>query len=208
MEYYAQQDRDAAELEVLRAMTSEMNTTYFSGSEQPAITEGSRPGQRLFAARGIMAMAATVALLVFAGLYWFRSPDLLEQYGHIPAVSIAERGADADKDWKTLTQAINAHEYKKALPLSRDILMGDTSSLSAREYYGLCLLHTGDYAGARRWLQYVAQSGSLLQYRAVLLTGLSYYKEGDKEAARKQWEQIPAAADEYIPAQKLLEQVR
>lgn len=203
MDYYRRTQEYAGETASLKLLTGELGKQYFSTPEVQPVRKVS-----LYRNRNLAAMAAALALLVFAGFYWFYTPDPLSAYGHLPAIAVTERGNTAEQDKSELASLINKKDYPAALPLARKLIDADSASISNRLYYGLCLLHTRSYERSRYWLQPVYAGNSLLKYRAALLIGLSYQQEGRKAESTNILEQIPPEADEYKDAQSLLRRLR
>lgn len=148
------------------------------------------------------------AILVIGLLVWAPwNTNLYSKYGDTEMVSFAERGNNTQTELIKATDAYNAERYQEAEDLLSPLVEKDPANDMLRFYLAVAQLKSSTKTSlsiARSNLTTVATKESLLKYDAIFFVALSYLKEKNTEDCKIWLNKIPADADVYEKAQKLL----
>ena len=145
---------------------------------------------------------AVAASVVIALGTWFMmqgNPEYGDFAQHENAY-FTERGI-ADENLKKAQDAFNAKDYKTAVAAFDKILVLSTEQ---EYFYAIALIETNDYINAEIFLTHLESGDTVYKYKAVWYLALSNLKQKKFEECKNYLNQIPADAEDYTQAQKLL----
>jgi len=198
-------ERKEALMGTLRAM----NKNYFKTPAEDAGRKVASGARRVPMVRWLAGMAAAASVILATVLLWpSGNGDALDRLGRMEMIGTAERGGNADSLLQQASVYFNREQFDKALPLLDRAVKEDSSSQLALFYRGVAAWHTGAAVAARKDLEQVFKSGSLLQYEAAFYIALIYAGEKDKAAALDWLKKIPGDAPVAEKAAALREQIK
>ncbi|OQP64844.1 hypothetical protein A3860_19000 [Niastella vici] len=177
-----------------------MRGEFFGAATQPARVV---PMKRYL--RGAVAVAAILIAVIVIWQPW--KPDLFKEFSETSMVAPAERGDAADDLLEQAVEAFNKKEYATAATLLQQVKQQDTANSTINFYYGVALLQTDKLKEARDIFNRLFAAQSAFKFEAAFYQALGYLKEGNKVACKEWLQKIPADANEYNRAQRLLQQL-
>lgn len=148
------------------------------------------------------------ALTAAACLLLFLLPlqtDLYSTYREFPTAAFTVKG---DKGSALLLQAetaFNEKKYEKALPFLDAYLAQYPDQLEPLYYKGLCLLETGEHAGARDIFSRIAAGSSAFAEDAQWYLALAFLREKDYEGCKEALKAIAPDSRHAAKAAKLMQ---
>ena len=146
---------------------------------------------------------AVAAVLVIAlGIFTFTKND--PQYGDYNQHENAyfmERG-DEDVNLKNAQDFFNAREYGNAVTAFEKV--ADLNKPELQYFYAIALIETNKYQKAELLLETIHQGTSSFKEKALWYLALSNLKQKKLDDCKMFLKQIPADAEDYEKAQKLL----
>ena len=155
-------------------------------------------------------IAAAAVVVVLFGTLLIIAPwkkDLYRQYAYIEMPPAAQRGIPADSLLRQATENFNNKKFAEALPSFEAILKEDPQNSFAHYYYAIALLESGQIEKSRNELAGLYDGASFFKYEAAFYMALGYLKEKNKEKCGEWLNKIPADANIYSKAQKLLKKL-
>ncbi|MCB0636209.1 MAG: hypothetical protein KDC54_06310, partial [Lewinella sp.] len=129
----------------------DLYTQLRTKEEIRAIYQGGAKVRRL-PNRSLLAVAASVAILLLAGFWWqrsqYRSPALAGQYFTAYPDRLTTMSGDTEADLAAAMDAYNASDYERALALFQALPAELPQAGLIRLYTGITQLRTGDAAAA------------------------------------------------------------
>ena len=151
------------------------------------------------------AVAASVAIVF--GLYFFNNgTPVYNDFANIPELSIVERGSQ-EEGIKNAENAFNAKEYSKAEKYLSELISEDKNNTEYLFYYGLSLLEQNKYNHATQVFDKLHKGSSVYKYKAVWFEALNQLKQKKYDQCLEVLKRIPAEAEDYNQAQKLLKKL-
>ena len=152
--------------------------------------------------RSIAAAAAILIAVVFIWQPW--KQDLVKDFAETTMVAPAERGGTIDNLLQQAVDAFNNKDFTTAVSLLQQVTKQDTTNSYAEFYYGVALLQTDLLYDARNIFNKLYAGQSAFKYDAAFYQALGYLKEKNKAACIEWLQKIPADANNFNKAQKLL----
>ena len=150
------------------------------------------------------AVAASIAILFGT---WFYMQNSIPQYGDYsnPETAMFVERSVGDANLKEAQNAFNAKDYKKAAASFEKV--SDMKNLELQYFYAISLIETDNYAKAETLLKEIKLGTSVYKEKATWYLALSNLKQKKLEDCKTYLKQIPAEADDYDKAQKLLKRL-
>lgn len=149
------------------------------------------------------AAAAAVALIAFAVWFMVRPSGVsYERFARHAPLSLSTRG-EAEEAKIAAETAFAQKNYARARAALERLLSEEPENVTARLYLGICLLETGDGAGARAIFEPISAGSSALREDAVWYLALSYLRERDYAGCRAVVQTIGYGEAHYEEAQEL-----
>jgi hypothetical protein len=150
------------------------------------------------------AVAASVA--VFIGI-WFMMPQEPQygDYNQHENASFVERST-ADENLKEAQDAFNRKDYKKAIVSFEKV--PDLTNPEVQYFYAIALVETNHYKYAGIYLNHLKSGTSVYKEKAAWYLALSSLKQKKFDECKTYLNQIPADAEDYAKAQKLLKELK
>lgn len=190
-----------AETTAFKNNLKSISNTHFKTTK----TKSETPKQSKLFRLGQFAIAASVA--VFLGLFIynqvFSKPGYTDYNTHEPMTVV--RG-----NVKTLieaTKAFNNKDYKKANTLLKQVLEKDPENRELQLYYAITNIELDNFTIADTQLKALINGQSAYKNRALWYAALSKLKQNSNDASIMLLKQIPAGADDYKEAQRLLDKL-
>ncbi len=149
------------------------------------------------------AVAASIVLL--AGVFVFNqfSNPSYNDFYEPQTISLVERG-DTDENLIAAEKAFNAKDYEEALRNFDKVLVTEEGNTEIQFYKGIALLELDKFQEAEALFEVISKGNSIFKHQAQWQWALSKLKQKDYEACKKLLQDIPADAEVYEKAQKLL----
>jgi predicted Zn-dependent protease len=146
------------------------------------------------------AVAATVA--VTFGIWFMDSGNpVYGDFDQHEKAYFTERST-ADKNRDEAQNAFNAKDYKKAVVSFEKI--EDLTNPELQYFYAIALIETNHYKYAEIYLNNIKSGTSVYKDKAIWYLALSNLKQNKLNQCKAYLNQIPADAEDYAKAQKLL----
>lgn len=190
------------EQEVSRAL-QELGQQYFK----------KEPGKVISTRRWwyIAAAAAVVLLFLLIRPLFTRSFDNEKLFAlyiqDVQGLPEAQRGSDNDSLLITAARLYNHKEYANALPLLQAITARQSAGTEFRLAAGVCYLQTGSYDTAAKIFDTIAAGATVFKNRALWYKSLVLLKQNRLEECYAVLATLPADADNYKEAQKLMKKI-
>ena len=150
------------------------------------------------------AIAASVAILV--GLFVFQNINpSFEDYNNPEMATFIERG-DVNENLKLAQDAFNAKNYKAAIPYFEAILKVNKSP-EIQYFFAVSLLEDNQFQKAEVNLSELKSGTSIYKNKATWYLALSNLKQKKLDECKTYLKQIPADAEDFDKAQKLLKDI-
>ncbi len=148
--------------------------------------------------------AIAASLLLFFGIFYIYQNQIpsYNDFNQHENATFTERGS-VIKSLKAAQDAFNAKKYKEALPLFENVLK-EYNKPEINYFYSICLIETENYTKAESNLLTLKQGKSIYNNRATWYLALMRLKQKNKEGCKNFLKQIPADAEDYAKAKKLL----
>jgi predicted Zn-dependent protease len=146
---------------------------------------------------------AVAASVVIAFGIWFAgsgNPDYSDYNQHENAYFM-ERGT-ADKNLNDAQNAFNKKDYKKAIVAFEQV--PNLTNPELQYFYAIALIETDHYKNAELYLNNIKSGTSVYKEKATWYLALSSLKQKKFDDCKTYLNQIPADAEDYAKAQKLL----
>jgi hypothetical protein len=146
--------------------------------------------------------AVAASMVLFFGLWFLMSgnPQYSDFNQHEQAYFV-ERSAH-DKNLNEAQKFFNEKRYKKAIVSFEKI--DDLTNPELQYFYAIALIETAHYKQAEIYLKNLKSGTSVYKHKATWYLALSYLKQDKLKECKIYLEQVPADAEEYVKAQKLL----
>ena len=193
--------------EQLKRTLADLNKKYF---HQPGSSAGVLS---LNKRRRWMFAAAAILLLLIAGVYWYfftgskGNETLYAQYAIHQPLSFQRGGKDTSGILQDAIAAYNNKKFKEALIYLDLYLRKDSTDAELVLAKNICLTETGNPEQAIVGFDQLAEENKIFKYQALWYKALAYLKQNDKAGCKKILGSIPADADTYPKAKKLLQEL-
>lgn len=147
------------------------------------------------------AVAASIAILLGTWFMTQGNSDYSEYYQHENA-NLVERG-NIIKNLKTAQEAFNTKNYKIAIE-NFEIVLKDYDKPEVRYFYGISLLEENRFVDAETIFTKLQSGTSVYKDKATYNLALSKLKQKKLEDCKIYLKQVPADAEDYDKAQKLI----
>jgi tetratricopeptide (TPR) repeat protein len=150
------------------------------------------------------AVAASIAILFGT---WFYMQNNIPQYGDYstPETAMFVERSVGDVNLKEAQNAFNTKEYKKAVASFEKVT--DLKSPELQYFYAISLIETNNYLKAEILLKNIKSGTSVYKDKATWYLALSNLKQKKLEKCISYLKQLPADAEDYDKAQKLLKKI-
>ena len=168
---------------------------------------------------GAIAVAASILAFILLSPVFNKTSnvqDLYAQYAIHETISPATRATNTDsteaqKNYDSLFAVMqsfyNNKQYSKALPLLEDYTKKNVNDAEFIIATGVCYLETNQYNKADSVFKTVASTETVFKYKAIWYTALTSLKQSNIAQCKKSLQEIPAEANEYNNAQRLLKEL-
>lgn len=174
-------------------------------AKQAAITPVVSEPVKTISLNAYLKWLSVAAILIIGLLIWAPwSASLYEKYTISKEISVAERGIGAESDLAKAAVCYNKGDFAGALKILEPAHQSDPENAQLAYYYGVTLLAQQKLTEARTLLLTLYQGESVFKYDAVYNLGLSYVREGNKEAAIKWLDKVPEGSANYDKAKELI----
>jgi hypothetical protein len=146
------------------------------------------------------AVAASMAI-VFGTLVFNQSDPQYGDYSQHEMAQFVERGDD-DVNLKAAQDFFNAHEYQKAVVSFEKV--SNLNNPELQYFHAIALIETNNYTKADVTLNNLKNGTSVYKDKATWYLALSNLKQKKIADCKMLLKQIPADAEDYDKAQKLL----
>ncbi|MBC8053842.1 MAG: hypothetical protein H7Y13_12325 [Sphingobacteriaceae bacterium] len=157
-----------------------------------------------------LAWTSAIAAVFVLFLIW--SPwqkDLYRQYADTEMIAMVERGENsAALDMQQAANAFNKKDFSVAKATLENVIGAEPGNATARYYYAISLIETGDGAKARIFFSELYKGTSVFKYDAAFYTALSFIKEKNTKSAIVWLRKIPADAAKYDESRELLNKLK
>ena len=147
------------------------------------------------------AVAASVTILLGTWFTLQNSNPVYGDYDQHENAYFMERG-DEDANLKNAQDFFNAKEYENAVKAFEKVT--DLNKPELQYFYAIALIETNNYQKAEALLKTIQQGTSSFKEKAIWYLALSNLKQKKFEDCKTLLKQIPADAEDYEKAQKLL----
>ncbi len=152
------------------------------------------------------AVAASVAIIF--GVYFFsQSGPKYNDFASIPELSITERG-DAKEIVKNAENAFNSKNYVVAEKYLSELISRDENNTEYQFYYGISLVEQDKYVEASQVFKSLQNGNSVYKHKAVWFEALNQLKQKKYDQCAELLKILPAEAEDYNQAQKLLKKIQ
>lgn len=150
------------------------------------------------------AVAASIAVLFGT---WFYMQNSIPQYGDYstPETAMFVERSMGDANLKEAQNAFNAKDYKKAVASFEKVT--DLKNPELQYFYAISLIQTNNYAKAETLLNNIKSGTSVYKDKATWYLALSNLKQKKLEECKSYLKQLPADAEDFDKAQKLLKKL-
>ena len=147
--------------------------------------------------------AVAASLVVLLGTWFFMQNNAPEygDYNQHEAAYFTERGA-SDVNLKNAQDFFNAKDYKSAVLAFEKV--DNLKNPELQYFYAISLIETNNYAKAEMLLNNIKSGTSVYKDKATWYLALSNLKQNKLEECKTYLKQLPAEAEDYEKAQKLL----
>lgn len=146
--------------------------------------------------------AVAACLIIALGIFTFTNNDpKYGDYSQHESAHFVERG-DADINMKDAQEFFNTKQYQKAIVSFEKI--EDLTNPELQYFYAIALIETDHYRNAELYLNNIKSGTSVYKEKANWYLALSNLKQKKIEECKTYLNQIPAEAEDYPKAQKLL----
>lgn len=146
------------------------------------------------------AVAATIVVVIGMWMMMQNDPSYSDFNQHETAVFV-ER-SDSNESLQKAQEAFNKKDYQQAVAAFDKIQ--DFRKPELQYFYAIALIETNDYTKAELFLDQLRGGNSVYKDKATWYLALSYLKQDKKGDCKAMLQQIPADAEDYQKAQKLL----
>jgi tetratricopeptide (TPR) repeat protein len=182
----------------LRQTLDQMGRKYFTG--------GGKVIQ--LSLKKLMAIAASVIILVSAGIYFFMqskpsAEKLYAQFAQHETINIQARGSTGDSLAQQAAEKFNGKHYEEALLLFQQYLAKQPDDIQMKLSMAICYMELGKNKEADAVFSELASGSSAYAATAQWYQALSALKKKDMAACRTAINSIPSSSSFYAKAQEL-----
>jgi Flp pilus assembly protein TadD len=152
------------------------------------------------------AAAACVAAVLGVGIYNFLQKPSYSDFARHEPLALVERGS-SDNEKRLAQDAFNNQDYKAAIEHFDRLLIAEPQNYTLLYYKGISLLESGHIDQAEITFQTIQRSRSVLQHNATWMLALASLKKREYRQCKQLLNAIPAGADHYEEAQRLLDKL-
>lgn len=146
--------------------------------------------------------AVAACLVIGLGIFTFTKKDpKYSDYSQYETAQFTERG-DNDTNLKEAQDFFNAKQYQKAVVSFEKLQHINNPELLY--FYSISLIETNNYTKAETILNNLKNGTSVYKDKAIWCLGLSNLKQKKLDECKTYLKQIPADAEDFDKAQKLL----
>jgi len=152
--------------------------------------------------------AAAIVLLVSVGGYFLmdKGHPQYADFATNPSIALVQRSS-GDELSKKAEDAFNNKHFDEATVYFNELLKEDANNQELLLYRGIARIETDSYSAAYTDLDRVAKGASVYKNEALWYKALALLKQEKYDACKMVLVEIPATADEYEKAQKLLDEL-